>query len=292
MKLLLLGAAGQVGLELRGPLAVLGTVIAPTRAALDLGDLDALRALVREHSPDVIVNCAAYNAVDDAEGDFDGALRINREAVAVLGEEAKARKIALVTYSTDYVFDASPSGGAAREGDPANPLNAYGRSKLEGERALLALDAPALIFRTAWVWSVGARGFVSTMLRLAREREILRVVDDQVGNPTFARDLAFATATILHAFRRDPHGAVNEARGVYHLAGATHASRYALAVAAIERDPKRNEHLVRVIEPIPSSAMTTAARRPGWVVLDCQKATERFGVTLPGYLDALGRALV
>jgi dTDP-4-dehydrorhamnose reductase len=118
------------------------------------------------------------------------------------------------------------------------------------------------------------------------------VVDDQVGNPTFARDLAFATAAILHEFRRDPHGAIREARGLYHLAGSTAVSRHALAVAAIARDPRRSEHRVRAIEPIPSSAIQTAAVRPGRVVLDCSKARERFGLSLPGYEDALERALV
>ncbi|MBI2394320.1 MAG: dTDP-4-dehydrorhamnose reductase [Deltaproteobacteria bacterium] len=290
MRILLLGCAGQVGHELRGPLATLGSVTAPGRDKLDLADADGLRSCIRDLLPDVVVNCAAYNAVDDAERNAGEAMRINGDAVALLGEEAKARRFGLVTFSSDYVFDGVTSRPLG-ENDPARPLNQYGVSKLAGERALFELDAPALILRTAWVWSAGPRGFVATILRLARSQERLRVVDDQVGNPTFARDLAFAVGAILHELRRDPHGSIRDARGIYHLAGATPASRHALATAALAHDPRRAEHLARFVEAVPSSEMPTEAPRPAHAVLDCTKVRERFGVSLPGYLDALPRAL-
>jgi len=277
MRILILGGGGQLGTALRG---MLGDVAAPSRAALDLNDLDAVRRALHEHAPRLVINCAAYNAVDKAESEPDAAMRINRDLVALLGEEANGR-YELITYSTDYVFDGSLD-RPARESDPANPLSVYGRSKHEGERALLAMDAPALIFRTAWVWTLTHPSFVSTMLKLGRERESLKVVSDQIGNPTYAPDLAEATAAVIK------QGGLSEKRGLYHLAGATSVSRYDLARAAIERDPHRK---VKTIEPVPTSAFPTPATRPQRVVLDCTRAREAFGVVVPGYEDAFDRAL-
>ncbi len=290
MKILLLGASGQVGHELRGPLSTFADVVACGHAELDLGDLDAVRALVARVGPDVVVNTVAYNEVDRAEADPAGARRLNAEAVAVLGEEAKARGFGLVTFSTDFVFDGE-SDRPYRETDEPRPLSAYGASKLEGERALAAIDAPALVFRTAWVWSLRRKSFVSAILKLARERDALKVVDDQIGSPTSARDLAVAVALILFDARRDPRAFFAEHRGVHHLAGSGAASRHDLAVAALELDPRRDEHRARTVEPVPSSAFPTPARRPLRAALDCAQARARFGVELPHWRDALGRML-
>jgi len=277
MRVLILGGAGQLGTSLRN---LLGEVAAPPRAALDLSDLDAVRRALREVAPQLVINCAAYNAVDKAESDVDGAMRINRDLVALLGEEARDR-YELITYSTDYVFDGTLD-RPMTEADATNPLSAYGRSKLEGERALLAMDAPALIFRTAWVWSLTHPSFISTMLKLGRERDSLKVVADQIGNPTYAPDLAAATVAIIK------QGGLREKRGLYHLAGATAVSRYEFAKQAIERDPL---HKVQKIEPVPTSAFPTPATRPQNVVLDCTRARKTFGVEIPGYVDALDRVL-
>lgn len=289
MKVLLLGADGQVGHELRGPLSTFAELVAATRATCDLTDLAAVRALVRSASPDVIVNTVAYNEVDKAEADREGAMRLNAELVALLGEEAKAGRGALITYSTDFVFDGEGT-HPYREDDPARPLSTYGASKLAGERALLEDDAPALIFRTAWVWSLRRKSFVSTILRAARERETLKIVDDQIGNPTFARDLAVATALVLYGVRKDPHAGIAEARGVYHVAGSGFTSRHAFALAALELDPKKSEHVVKSVEAVPTSAFPTPARRPKHAPLDGSKAAAQLGITMPHWRDALARA--
>jgi dTDP-4-dehydrorhamnose reductase len=289
MRILLLGARGQVGHELRGPLSSFAEVVAVARE-IDLGDPASLRKVVADTAPHAIVNGVAYNEVDRAEEDRRGADRLNRDAVAILGEEARARSIALVTYSTDFVFDGE-SDRPYREDDEPRPRSAYGASKRAGEEALRSIDAPALIFRTAWVWTLRRRSFVSTILRAAREREILRVVDDQIGSPTFARDLAVATAAILFEARRDPHGFVRERRGIYHLAGSGSCSRHALATAAITLDPRRAAHRVRSIEPVPSSAFPAPARRPRHAPLDCGKARAVFGIGLPDWREALERGL-
>ncbi|MEO7097246.1 MAG: NAD(P)-dependent oxidoreductase, partial [Polyangiales bacterium] len=203
MKLLLLGADGQVGFELAPMLEALGEVVTTTRASVDLGDHASLRSAIASHRPDVVINAVAWTDVDGAERDPAGADRINHEAVAVLGDEARARKFALLHYSTDFVFDGEAT-RPYREDDATNPLSAYGRSKLAGERALLDGEAPAIVLRTAWVYSLRRKSFVTAILRAAHEREVLRVVDDQHGSPTFAHDLAHATVEVVRRLGADP----------------------------------------------------------------------------------------
>ncbi|MGZ3423490.1 MAG: dTDP-4-dehydrorhamnose reductase [Polyangiales bacterium] len=289
MRILLLGADGQVGHELRGPLATFAEVTPLTRKDLDLTDLDWVRTMIERVQPHAIVNTVAWNEVDKAETDRAGAMRLNAEVVALLGELAKARKFALVTYSSDFVFDGE-SPRPYLETDPTHPISAYGESKLAGENALLSMEAPALIFRTAWVWSLRRKSFVSAILGAARTRELMKVVDDQVGSPTWARDLAVATAMILFDARRDPHGWASAHRGLYHLAGAGVTTRHAFASAAIELDPKKSEHVVKSIEKVPSSAFPLPAKRPRFAPLDCSKARSELGVALPDWRDALVRA--
>ena len=180
---------------------------------------------------------------------------------------------------------------AYREEDAPAPLGAYGRSKLAGEVALLAGAAPAIVLRTAWVYSPGRRSFVSSILRLARERESLRVVADQVGSPTLAGDLAIATALLLYGVRHDPFGAIDDARGVYHLAGSGAATRYELAAATIASDPRAEEHRVRRVEGIATGDYPLPAPRPAFAPLDCEKIRRRFGIALPPWREALTRAL-
>jgi dTDP-4-dehydrorhamnose reductase len=290
VKVVLLGSGGQVGRALVGKLGSIADVASFDRGSLDVGDVAAVRALVRRERPDVVVNASAYTDVDGAERDEAAAMRVNRDGVAALGEECKARRVGLVHYSTDFVFD----GKAARpyvEEDATAPLNAYGRSKLAGERALLEMEAPALILRTSWVYSLGRKSFVSAILRLAREREALRVVADQVGNPTFAGDLAVATALILFGVRSDVYAGVDALRSVYHLAGGGATSRFELAKAVIELDPKKSEHRVKTLEPIASSEYPLPAERPAYAPLDCTKAKRVLGVRLPQWREALGRVL-
>ncbi len=291
MRVLVVGGDGQVGHELVGFLAPFAQVVATRRGDLDMSDLEAIRTRVRSVAPNVIVNAAAYTDVDGAEREPNAAMRINRDAVAVLGEEARRLRLGLIHYSTDFVFDGERTSGEYAESDAVAPCNAYGVSKLAGERALEEMNAPAIVLRTAWVYSVRRKSFVSTILRLARERPVLRVVADQVGNPTFCRDLAHATALLLHGMRHDVSSAIEEARGIYHLAGSGVTSRHALACAVVEADPRRSEHVVTSIEPIATHEMPLPARRPLRTPLDGTKARERFGLALPPWRESLDRAL-
>jgi dTDP-4-dehydrorhamnose reductase len=290
MEIVLLGSAGQVGLMLASALGTLGNVTAFDRSSLDLANADAVRAALRAARPAVVVNAAAFTDVDGAERDEAAATRVNGDAVAVLGEECRHLRAGLVHYSTDFVFDGRAS-RPYREDDPTAPLGAYGRSKLVGEQALTASAAPALILRTAWVYSPRRRSFVTSVLRLARERETLAIVSDQVGSPTFAGDLACATALLVYGMRSDPFAAIDEARGIYHLAGGGVATRYELAMATIASDPKASEHRVREVKPVATADYPLPAPRPAYAPLDCEKMQKRFGIALPPWQEALTRSL-
>jgi dTDP-4-dehydrorhamnose reductase len=290
VRVLVLGSAGQVGSELMTLLPAFATVVGMDVGEVDVADPASLRAAVAAAEPHAIVNAAAYNDVDKAEGDEATATAVNGRAVGVLGEEAAERRALLVHYSTDFVFDGTAT-EPYRETDAPSPLGAYARSKLLGERLLEQIGAPAIVFRTAWVYGLRGKSFVRTILKAARERSTLRVVDDQVGCPTSARDLAVATAFLLYAGRADPFGALAGARGVYHLAGGGYTSRFELARAALELDPRKAEHQARAVLPIRSSELAQAARRPAFAPLDCSRARERFGLELPPWRESLRHVL-
>lgn len=289
MRVLLLGARGQVGYELSGVLASFAEVVGSSRAETSL-DADKVRPLVESARPDVIVNATAYTDVDGAEREPEVAHAVNARLVAALGEEAKRRRAALVHISTDFVFDGE-KGAPYVEEDVTSPLSEYGRSKLAGERALAEMDAPAVVFRTAWVYSLRRKSFVTTMLRLFRERETLSVVTDQIGSPTFCRDLAQGIALVLYGYRADVAARLAEARGVYHLAGAGSVNRYDWASAIRELDPRASEHRVKELVRIEAAQFPLPARRPRATPLDSSKAFQRWGVRLPPWRDALARAL-
>ena len=290
MRIVVLGAGGQVGHELMGALGCFAEVVGLGRAEGDSADVARLRERLRALAPDAVVNAASYNDVDGAEKEPNAALRVNAEAVRALGEEALRGRFALVHYSTDFVFD----GKASRpylESDAAAPLGAYGRSKLAGEQALAELGAPAIVLRTAWVYSLRRRSFVSTMLKLGRTRPSLRVVADQVGCPTFCRELGQATALLLYGSRAHLLETFTEARGVYHLAGGGSATRAELAKATLELARHPEGQALATIEPIPSSAYPLPAARPAYAPLDCSKLAARFGIALPPWRESLARAL-
>ena len=196
MKILVTGANGQVGYELRRTLATLGEIIAIDVDTIDFGNADALRARIREISPQLVVNAAAYTAVDKAESDPDLAMRVNAAAPAVLAEETRRLNAVLVHYSTDYVYDGTKTGPYV-ETDATNPLSVYGKTKLAGDEAIMASGAAHVILRTSWVYGARGNNFFLTMRRLGAEREELRIVNDQTGAPTWSRMLAQATAQIL-----------------------------------------------------------------------------------------------
>ena len=289
MRILLLGARGQVGFELRAALAAFAEVIASSRAEESL-DAECVGPLVESARPDVIVNAIAYTDVDGAEREPELAHAVNARFVGALGEEAKHKRAALVHISTDFVFDGEKGAPYAEDDAPA-PLGEYGRSKLAGERLLAEMDAPAIVFRTAWVYSLRRKSFVTTMLRLFRERETVSVVTDQIGSPTFCRDLARGIALVLYGCRANVVDALTAARGVYHLAGAGSVSRYDWARAILELDPRASEHRIRELTRIETSAFPLPARRPRATPLDTRKAFAQWGVRLPPWRDALASAL-
>lgn len=290
MKILLTGKNGQVGFELQRALAPLGQVHAIDSGDCNLADADALRALVRRLQPQVIVNPAAYTAVDRAESDVQQAMAVNAVAPGVLGEEAERLGASVVHYSTDYVFDGSKQTPYV-ESDATAPLGAYGRSKLEGERALAQATARHLILRTSWVVGAHGNNFAKTMLRLAAERDELRVVHDQKGAPTSAALIADVTA---HLVARLKNGPETFAHGLYHMTagGETNWCEYARFVIGYAL---RCGHALRVspneVHPISAEQYPTAARRPSNSHLDTTLFRSTFGLELPHWQEGLGHVL-
>ncbi|MDR0716701.1 MAG: dTDP-4-dehydrorhamnose reductase [Azoarcus sp.] len=296
MKILLLGKNGQVGWELRRALAPLGEVVALGRDGKGdlVGDLEnesGLRATVAAIAPDVIVNAAAYTAVDRAEGEPELAQRINAAAPAALAREAAARGIWLVHYSSDYVFDGDGS-RPWREDDPARPLSVYGKSKLAGEEAIRESGCRHLILRTSWVYAARGDNFARSMLRLAAERECLTVVADQVGAPTGADLIADVTAHLVRGVS-GVSGENEAARGgVYHLAAAGETSWYGYARFVIDEARRHGIVLkVREIAPILTSSWPTPAARPLNSRLDTARLRDAFAINLPDWRFGVGRML-
>ncbi|AQQ27323.1 MULTISPECIES: dTDP-4-dehydrorhamnose reductase [Burkholderia] len=282
--ILVTGVNGQVGFELLRSLQGLGRVVACDRSMLDLSDLDRVRSVVRELKPSIIVNPAAYTAVDKAETDVDAARRLNAEVPRAFAEEAARLGAALVHYSTDYVFDGTKE-GAYVETDATNPQNVYGLTKLEGEQAIAATGCTHLILRTSWVYGRRGKNFLLTMLKLGSERPELRVVADQVGAPTWSKTIATATAHIVaQALAADDADWWAQRSGVYHFtsAGATSWHGFAEAIFA----QAMGERAPRVL-PIPASDYPVPAKRPSNSRLSHDKLTEAFGLRLPDWADAL-----
>ena len=280
--ILLLGATGQVGHELTRTLAPLGTVRAPGRDEVDLAAPETLRRAVAQVDPALVVNAAAYTDVDGAEDAPERAAMLNAEAPRVLAEAAREAEAWLVHYSTDYVFD-----GERRtpytEDAPPTPINVYGRTKRDGERAVQAVAGRYVILRTSWVYSDRRSNFVRTMLRLADEHETLTVVDDQIGVPTWAGWLAEATATIGEQLLAvgDP----SPLRGLYHLAGTGQTSWYGFARAIFAQFGRTDV----TVEPVPSTEYPTPAPRPAYTALDSTRARTTFDLALPTWTTQLAR---
>jgi dTDP-4-dehydrorhamnose reductase len=293
MRILLTGIQGQVGWELRRTLAPLGEIHGFDRSGLDLTDPDAIRRVVRGVAPTLIVNAAAYTAVDKAEAEPDLATAINATAPGVLAEEARRVGAAVVHYSTDYVFDGEKEGPYV-EDDAPRPLGVYGRSKLAGEDAVRASGAPHLILRTSWVYGARGRNFMLTMLRLARERDELRVVDDQFGAPTWCRMIAEATALVVARCRpgsRDLE--LSKVSGLYHLSAAGRTSWHGFATAILEDAAALSFGRLRArrVAAIVAADYPTPAARPRNSRLSNVKLQRVFGIVLPEWEDSLSRCL-
>jgi dTDP-4-dehydrorhamnose reductase len=298
-KILLIGAGGQVGWELLRSLRSLGDLVATVHSPssepslrvlprIDLGDTAALHALVRETRPTIIVNAAAYTAVDKAETERDRAFAINAVAMGVLAAEARECGAAIVHYSTDYVFDGRGD-RPWREDDPTGPRNAYGQSKLAGEEAVRSSGVPHLILRTSWVYGIRGQNFVKTMLRLGAQREELRIVSDQIGAPTSARVLADVTSQILAQGLLDPTGFLTERGGIIHVCCRGETSWHGFAEEIFHRARESSFPLqVQRVVPITSADYPTPADRPKNSRLDVTRLREQFRLVPPTWQEALG----
>ncbi len=296
MKILLLGKSGQVGWELQRSLAPLGEVVALDRHSTDycgnLGNLDGLAEAVRAVRPDVIVNAAAYTAVDKAESEPDLARAINALAPGLLAREAQALGACLVHYSTDYVFDGSGSRPWI-ESDQTAPLNVYGQTKLEGERLIADRCEKHIILRTSWVYGARGGNFAKTMLRLAQEREKLTVIDDQFGAPTGADLLADVTAHIVRKVSQETFSA-GALAGIHHLvaSGETNWFDYAKHVLVLaQRSQLATKIIAKEVLPVPTSAFPTPARRPNNSRLNTRKLQSAFDLVLPPWQRGVERML-
>jgi dTDP-4-dehydrorhamnose reductase len=295
-RILVTGKDGQVGFELLSSLAGLGQVIAVGREKMDLSQPDSIRRAVRDFSPDLIVNPAAYTAVDQAESEPDLAMAINGTAPGILAEEAKRLGAALIHYSTDYVFDGTKA-APYTEDDATCPINAYGRTKLAGERAIKAVGAPHLILRTSWVYGMRGKNFLLTILRLAKERDELRIVDDQFGVPTWSRALARATAGVLtHLSYGKPGFAEAYAgqSGVYHLTAAGQTSWHGFAAAILEHASRPEQRLLQRVpslKRISTDQYPLPAPRPRYSVLANTKLQRVFGVSMPDWKTSLAECM-
>ncbi len=296
-KILLTGKTGQVGRELAPLLDRVGEVTALDRQQLDLTKPDEIRQVVRGVRPDLIVNAAAYTAVDRAESEEAVAQAINAVAPGVLAEEAKKLGALLVHYSTDYIFDGT-KGRPYEENDPTHPLSAYGRTKLKGERAIQQAEPAYLIFRTAWVYAKEGRNFLLTILRLAAEKEELRIVQDQIGAPTSSQEIAAATAKVLEQIRTPTANVRHwpEIKGIYHMTagGETNWYEFAKLILELASSQSRPEAwfaaatrgrplITRRIVPIATKEYPTPARRPLYSVLSNKRLNREFGVKLPDW---------
>jgi dTDP-4-dehydrorhamnose reductase len=285
-RVLILGGAGQLGLELQRSFAGKDPLVAVDRAVADLAVPDQIRAIVRRVQPNVIVNAAAYTAVDRAESEPELATAVNARAPRILAEEARQANALLVHYSTDYVFDGSKL-DAWTESDTPHPLNAYGASKLSGEEAVNNSGCRHLIFRTSWVYGPHGKNFLLTMLRLGRERERLSVVDDQIGAPTSSLELARVTKEIVNGVLEGRFGAAESWTGLYHMTCAGSVSWCGFAQAIFERAGELLSGKQPEVVPIPSNEYPTPAPRPQNSVLSNARLHDRFGVALAPWENAL-----
>jgi dTDP-4-dehydrorhamnose reductase len=289
-RILIIGSAGQLGVELQRSFKDVGEIVAIDRESIDIAVPDQIRDRVRSLRPDMILNAAAYTAVDQAESNAETAMAINATAPRVLAEEALCLGALLVHYSTDYVFDGTKQGLWIEEDTPA-PLNLYGASKLAGEQAIRKVGGRYLIFRTSWVYGPHGRNFLLTMLRLGRDKDSLSVVDDQVGAPTTSIELADATRTIVDGALAGRFGAHEDWAGLYHMTCSGSTSWCGFAREIFARASKLIDAKSPEVFAIPTSAYPTPAKRPLNSCLSNDKLKAIFGVELPPWEIALDKVI-
>ena len=290
MKILLTGKDGQLGWELLHTLQPLGEVTGIDYKEVDLTIDDQVICLLNDIKPNIIINAAAYTTVDKAESEPEKAQAVNEHSVRLLAELAERHKAAFIHFSTDYVFDGR-KGSPYVEDDKTNPLNTYGVTKLAGEHAVQQINGAYLIIRTSWVYSTRLGGFVLRILGWARQQTRLRMVTDQIGNPTWCRMLAGATSMLITLAGQDPYEWIGSKRGLYHLAGSGYTSRYEWAQMILNLDPNKQEQIVNKFEPAVTSDFPSPAHRPLFSALECGKFENEFNIRLPHWKTALRMAM-
>jgi len=290
MRILVTGGNGQVGYELRRVMASLGEVIAHGRDQCDMASADSVRECIREVKPDLIVNAAAYTAVDKAEQERDLAMAINATAPQVMAEEAERLGAAIVHYSTDYVFDGT-KGAPYVEADAACPINVYGVTKWAGEEAVRNAGGRHLILRTSWVYGMRGNNFLLSILRLARQREELGIVADQIGSPTWSRMIAETTGAIVAQQLAVSTALFEGCSGTYHLTSAGQTSWHGFAKVLLGYDPNKSEQLLKHLKAITTADYPTPAARPKYSVLDTCKLQKQFNLQMPDWDESLQLAM-
>lgn len=290
MKILLLGKDGQLGWELHRALLAFPDLVALGRSDLDLSELDVVRERVRQLAPNVIINAAGITDVDRAEGLEAEVFKVNADAPKVLAEEAARLGSMLIHFSTDYVFNGT-KGVPYVESDPPNPLNKYGQAKLQAEKTIQEVGGHHLVLRTSWVFSLRRPCFVTRILEQSRSNEVIRVVDDQVGSPTWSRSLAQAVSSLIVMARALGAEWLQERGGLYHLAGSGSASRFDWAEAILRDEAGRHNKIARKIRRAKSDEFPSAASRPKYSALDSDRFQKVFGFQLSNWKSALSLAL-
>ena len=290
MRIVLFGKNGQLGWEFQRILPILGQVTALGRNEADVSDFHEIQKSLDELKPDLIINTSAYTDVDQAEKESELAIKINAIAPGVMAEAAHKTGAVFIHYSTDYVFDGT-SDVPYTELDRTNPLNVYGQSKLMGEDNIKQAGDAYLILRTSWVYSLRGNSFVNKVLGWARKNEVLKVVSDQIGNPTWARMLAGITSLMIAQNNSNLLEIIRERRGAYHVAGSGYTSRYEWAKQILANDPNLSEQVVQSLESALSKDFPTPATRPLFSALNCTRFEETFGLQLPAWDGALELAM-
>jgi len=290
MKILLLGKNGQIGWELQRTMTPLGIVTALDYKELNLEDFDDVRETIRAIRPQIILNASAYTAVDKAENEPEKAFAINATVPGILAQEARSLSAALIHFSTDYVFDGAKT-TPYTEKDIPNPLNVYGQSKLAGEHAIEVTGGANLVFRTAWVYSTRRDNFVTKVLQWSRNNEALRIVEDQISSPTWARYLAEVIAVLVARAEGDAYNYFMKKSGIYHLAGKGGVSRFYLAQEILRLDPCKDEQLATIIQSAHTSEFPTPAMRPLFTALNCTHFETALNLEIPPWDESLRLAL-
>jgi len=290
IQILLLGNTGQLGWELERTLAPLGELLAIDYPAVDLANVESIRQVFHHHHPKLIINAAAYTAVDRAEIEPDLANAINSIAPATISEEAQVTGAAFIHFSTDYVFDGLKS-APYLETDAPNPLNVYGRTKLTGEQKIQQIGGAYLILRTSWVYSLRSDSFVNKVLIWARSQPNLKLVTDQISGPTWARMLAEITSHLVLLGGEDIVDWLFEHHGLYHLAGSGYCSRFEWGQEVLRLDPHKDEQVVQELKPALTTEFPTPACRPLFSALNCDHFTHTFHLHLPDWKIALKLAM-